>query len=124
VARLWEYGSNLNPNSTDAHILEPGTGTTGLPHIGVCEEAGGGGGGDDPPVRLRVEYLRRRTDPELSYVVEFASGLGAGDWQPAVGAETVTPVDASWERVVVEDTVTSETAASRFARVRLIRIQP
>ena len=36
-----------------------------------------------------------------------------------VNAPTVTPIDANWERVIVDDNVTNGDQAIRFGRVRV-----
>jgi surface-anchored protein len=68
--------------------------------------------------RFTVEFLRRKssTNPQITYIPEFSSTLVPGDWQ-ATGTATVTPVDATWERVKVTDALPVE--GRRYARVRV-----
>ena len=73
--------------------------------------------------RLRIEYLRRKASslPGISYEVEFGSSLEGGGpdgWLPATATESVSPVDASWERVTIED-VAGEGLPMRFGRLRI-----
>ncbi|MDA0338625.1 MAG: choice-of-anchor D domain-containing protein, partial [Proteobacteria bacterium] len=100
---LEEYGFNLDPNLNNFHFLTPGSGTSGLPSIVLDEDAGAPGN-----YRLRVEYLRRRGDVNLFYTVKFNTDL-TGPWTSATGPETVTVIDETWERVVVEDSESTGT---------------
>ena len=58
--------------------------------------------------------------PDVLYQVQFCAHLspaGSPDgWTASTATETVTPIDAEWERVVVEDQPPPG-AASRFGRV-------
>lgn len=112
---LTEYAFNLDPLGRDSSTLTPSTGTKGLPFVSLT--------GNDPDRHLRVEYVRRKasTNPDLSYAVEFGTDL-AQVWVEQGGAETVTALDATWERVVVEDTVTTGSASRRFGRVRVTAV--
>jgi hypothetical protein len=102
---LVEYAFNLDPTRDDALPMTPGTGTNGLPCWALSMPAG-----------LTVEYLRRTQPVDLTYTVQFSNDLLAG-WVDAVSAESVTPIDANWERVVVDDHILIEQAGSRFGRV-------
>jgi len=69
-----------------------------------------------------IEFLRRRGDTGLTYTPEACSALTAGGpdgWQPMTAEETVVPIDADWERVIVEDSVTVGTHPRRFLRLRI-----
>ncbi|MEO7318019.1 MAG: hypothetical protein ABIZ56_03410, partial [Chthoniobacteraceae bacterium] len=101
-----EFASNLNPNAPDATRLVPGTGTSGLPSVRIV--------GTGNARHLQVEFIRRTNFP-LTYRVDFADTVGA--WSPAVGVPVVTPINAQFERVVVDDTVTILTNPRRFGRV-------
>ena len=92
--------------------LVPGIGQAGLPHVCV----------DPATRRLRVEFVRRKwaANPGVSYEVQFSSDLVG--FVPEGAAVQITPIDSVWERVVWEDIVSAEQAASRFVRVRLIEI--
>lgn len=119
ITLLEEYAFNLVPTADDYHILTPGTGTSGMPHIDLAED-----GGTPGQFRLRVEYLRRRGDVNLTYTVQFASGLDAVDWMSSGGGETVTHLDSTWERVVVEDSMTTADEDGRFGRIELNHVAP
>ena len=116
VPGVIEYASNLNPKVAGPPIrLIPGAGSTaGLPAIGLITDGQG-------QKRLRLEYLRKIGD-DLTYTPQFASALGLGDWVNA-GPPTVTPVNAQWERCVVEDSVAMAQAPRRFGRVA-VRYSP
>ena len=111
ISGMIEYAFNLKPRLAGPPLrLVPGGGSTaGLPAIGLVANAQG-------QRHLRLEYLRR-VRGGLIYTPQFASGLNAGDWAPAANSVTVTPIDADWERCVVEDTQTTSAAARRFGRV-------
>ena len=68
--------------------------------------------------KLRMEFVRRKADtqPGLTYVAEFSSDLAA--WTDLTAAATVTSIDATWERVVVDDSPPPD-AGIRFGRVRV-----
>jgi len=73
-------------------------------------------------MRLRIEYIRATAaaNPGLAYEPQFSSTLvdsGDGSWLAAVGSESVTPIDANWERVVIEDEFGGGT--HRFGRVKV-----
>ena len=108
VEALEEYAFNLLPDRPDYHGLERQSGTSGLPYLGLIEDGGA--------YRLVVEYLRRK-DESINYTVEFSNDLE--NWIPAAGVEEVTDLGDYWERVVIEDTVTSVQEPRRFARVRV-----
>ena len=90
--------------------------TAGLPAIDLVDDGQGG-------CRLRIEYLRR-LGANLSYTPEFASGLDPADWAPATLSITATPIDAAWERCVVEDTLSTAEAPCRYARVAVTWLEP
>lgn len=114
VPLLAEYGFNLDPVSTDFHTLSSGNGLSGMPRITFEWDP-------DLPTqgRLVVEYLRRRGDPLLSYLVEFSDSVADLDWETSTEIGTVQIIDDTWERVVVRDDTTSASAINRFGRVRL-----
>ena len=119
IANMVKYAFNMDPTlaATGAgRVLTPGTGTSGIPYIGI-ETSGG--------LRLRVEYVRRRNATDLLYQVQFCTSLtatGAPDgWATSTATETITPIDADWERVVVEDQPTPG-VTRRFGRVRVTQL--
>lgn len=105
-----EYAFNLNPKVANPPLaLTAGVGSTaGLPAVTVV------GGPVDG--RLRVEYIRR-IGGFLTYTPQFGTSLA--DWQNASETITVTPIDANWERCVVEDELGLPANKKRFARVML-----
>lgn len=106
ISLLEEYAYNLDPTAFDVGTIKPGTGDSGLPLIRLV--------GD----RLRIEYLRRRDDPRLEYRAEFGGSLPSG-FGEATGTETVTRVNANFDRVIINDAATILTAPRRFGRVVL-----
>ena len=67
-------------------------------------------------VHLTIEFVRRK-NAGLTYTVQFANAPGAANWQAAVNAPIVTPIDATWERVVVDDAATTGANTTRSGRV-------
>ena len=119
IANLLKCAFNMDPTlaATGAdRVLTPGTGTSGLPYLGLATSGS---------QRLRVEYIRRRNATDLLYQVQFCSRLDAtgspDDWAEATAPETVKPIDAEWERVVVKDQPPAG-AAARFVRVLVRRL--
>ena len=107
---LAEWAFNLNPTRPDIAALAPGTGTAGLPSIRLT--------GSGNAQHLTVEFVRRR-NAGLTYTVQFANTPAGASFLSAVNAPTVTPIDANWERVIVEDNVTIGDQAIRFGRMRV-----
>ena len=89
-------------------MLVPDTGTSGLP-VAYLTQIGAS-------VHLTIEFVRRK-NAGLTYTVQFANAPGAANWQAAVNAPIVTPIDATWERVVVDDAATVGANTTRFGRV-------
>jgi sugar lactone lactonase YvrE len=113
LINLLEYAFNLEPQMADFSYVNP-LGGSGLPVVRLVESLG--------TRELRMEYIRRRatSNPGISYVAEFSSNLSNDatlGWKAATGTPTVTPIDDTWERVVVRD-VTG--GANRFGRVRVV----
>ena len=96
---------NLNPKSPSLATLQPGTGTSGMPY--VARNAGG---------TLTIEFIRRRAAaaPGITYAAEFTSDLTA-PWTVAT-AETVNPIDSTFERVTVTDPAP---APNRHTRIKV-----
>lgn len=116
IPNLIEYASGLDPWEAIPTVIAPGSGTRGLPHISVTGAKGS--------EKLRLEYVRRTASslPGIVYQPQFSDNLlqaGAGSWQAATGSQAITPIDASWERVVIEDTVAG--AGKRFGRVKVTK---
>ena len=112
IELLLEYAFNLNPTSADFKILDAGNGTYGLPVIDLIPSGA--------ELALQIEYIRRKasTNPQISYFSEFSSNLVGGEWEVQT-VETVTSIDADWERVVVTDSTNSSIENQRFGRVRV-----
>ena len=101
VSLLEEYAYNLDPTVADHHLVTPGSGTSGLPNIRIVDG------------RLRIEFLRRRGDPDLGYFPEFGSSPRDEDMSAPTEPEQVTPINSQWERVVVEDSAVISGGGSR-----------
>ena len=108
VPNLLKYAFNLNAKGADFTIMTA-AGVKGLPLVQRDQQG-----------RLTVTFVRRRaaTFPAVSYTVQFSAGLTSDTFAENPAATTSTPVaiDATWERVVVTDSVT---AAPRFVRVQV-----
>lgn len=114
VTLLEEYAFNLDPTVKDRAVLITGSGTSGLPLIQLVRE------GDHS--RLRSEFIRRRSDPELHYVVEYGSDLSGtppAGFATATESELVIDIDENFQRVIVNDSETSQTHDRRFGRVKV-----
>lgn len=120
TANLLKYAFNLI-GSGPGQVLTLGTphsptltpeGSVGLPLIELTAS---------PSPALRLTYVRRKatTSPGITYTVEFASDLAAPTpWAANASAtETVTSLDATWERVTVTDSLAA--SPHRFARLRV-----
>ncbi len=105
ISNLLKYLFGLDPNQQygDDRYLVPGTGTHGLPSVTVL-----------PEPRLKVEYIRRRHAPDLTYSVLFSSDLTA--WEDSGGTPVVTVIDNDWERVVVVDASSAGPFTVRFGK--------
>jgi hypothetical protein len=103
-----EFAFNMNPLRTDG-ALATGSGTSGLP---IARMTGSG-----PTRRLQLEFIRRKaaTGSGLTYEAQFGSDLATFTTAPT--ADSVTSIDATWERVVISDPVMG--AGQRFGRVKL-----
>jgi hypothetical protein len=117
VPNLFKYAFNMigsgpgqaaaltTPNSRSVGA----SGTAGLPFVNT-----------DANGRLTVTYIRRKPAPApgITYAVEFSSDLINGPWAANASAtESVTTIDATFERVTVTDSVTG--ATTRFVRVKV-----
>lgn len=90
VPNLLKYAFNLDGSKPDCRVMAAG-GNAGLPLFSLTGETGA--------QVLRLEYLRR-IDSGLIY--RPLVSITPRDGELMGGSETVTPVDASWERVVRE----------------------
>lgn len=87
--------------------LVPTTGTVGLP---VVIFTGGAS------LVIRYEFIRRKNSG-LTYTPQQSSTLTAGSWQAMTGTTTVTLMNATWERVVIEPPWQT---GSRLLRVQVV----
>jgi hypothetical protein len=108
VANLLKYAFNMNAAGVDVRTLVPGTGTAGLPVVRYIS-------GTSPVIRY--EFIRRKNSG-LTYTPRQSSGLTTGSWQAATGTNTVTQMDATWERVVIEQPYSVGTAR-RFLQMQV-----
>lgn len=104
MLNLLSYAFDLNPH-------QPRLSAGSLPLVELT--------GTGAARKLRLTYLRRKaaTNSGLTYLPQFSSGT-SGVWETVTGG-TATSVNSTFERVVVEDTVTVGTEARRFARVKV-----
>ena len=121
IPNLLEFAFNLDPTFAEPAIMIAGTGVRGLPLIQL-EPVG------DADFRLTVEYVRRTvaSGSGITYAVQFTSSLApvAADWQ-TTETESVTSINARWDRVKVTDTVSLGSGSpTRFARVAVTPAPP
>ncbi len=108
VANLLKYAFNLNGAASDVRRLTPGTGSAGLPAI---SRAGSGA-----TSKLIVEFLRRRNSG-LVYTPQRSTTLAA--FTPLTGTPSVSTIDGTWERVVVEEPLGIHPPEKLFASVKV-----
>lgn len=116
LSRLHEYAFNLSPLVKerdpiyDPEAPVPAGGPSGGPRITLAEKEG---------QRMRIEFVRRRADsnPATHYIPEAASGPEG--WEDLTAYQEVTPIDETWEKVVVYDPVSVQDRADRVVRVRV-----
>jgi len=106
VPNLLKYAFNMDGSGPDAQSLVQTTGTAGLPSLTQS--------GSDTKVVLHLEYLRRKFSG-LIYTPEQSTTLDA--WMPVTATETVTDIDAEWERVAIDCPYDSTTIAASFLTV-------
>lgn len=112
LKNLLEYAFNLPPKQSGAPVSAPASGTSGLPSIRTI--------GTQPVLRLEYIRLKAAANPGITYQPQISSTLGdtgPGAWEPLVGNETVHSIDDMWERVIIEQAVS--TGPRHFARVRV-----
>jgi hypothetical protein len=102
---LLRFAFNLTADEAERY-LAPGE-TSGYPRIYL----------DPASDRLSVEFVRRKasTNPGISYQVEFSANLLS--WTTNAIPISTTSIDGIWERVCVEDTLSTGQAEARFCRV-------
>ena len=109
IPNLAKYAFNMQSSDGITHV-QPGTGNRGLPTTTV----------NPATQRLRVEFVRRTASstPGVSYQVEFCSDLSS--FAPAGSQVQVNAIDANFERVTWEDSVSLNDVPARFARVKIV----
>ena len=106
VKNLTKFAFNMNAAKPDTSTLSVGgNGTSGLPGTAVV-------GGV-----LRLEFLRRKDNPGITYTPQFSSSMGTSTWDDAVVTNPPVFIDAIWERVVIDDP--AALPGKRFGRVRV-----
>ena len=107
VENLLKYAFNMNAAGPDVSVLAS-SGSSGLPQITVDSS------GAEPV--LKVAFLRRKGSG-LIYTPQRSDTLGS--FVPMTETQTVTSIDAQWERVTVQEPAPPATAPSAFVRVQV-----
>jgi hypothetical protein len=108
VVNLLKYAFNLDGAASDVRLLTPGTGSAGLPAISRT--------GSGPTSKLVVEFLRRRNSG-LIYTPQRSATLAA--FTPLTATPSVSIIDGTWERVVVEEPLGITPPEKLFALVKV-----
>lgn len=106
TANLLKYAFNLPAQTPGAPILQPGTGTAGLPFVSLSTTPSS--------ASLHVEFVRRRNST-LVYTPQWGTTLDV--FLPMTAPPTVITIDADWERVIVEESLGRPPLLQAFARV-------
>ena len=112
ILNLLEFAFNLPPWASDLHQVTPGSGVEGLPRITVIQVGG--------QSRLRFEYVIRHNGG-ITYLPQASDAMaaaGPGSWESLTGIPVITPINAEWDRVVVED-VAGTGHPNRVGRVKV-----
>lgn len=113
ISLLAEYGFNLDPTRANVSSITPGgSDTGGLPSIRVVND------------RLEIQFIRRLTDPDLSYDPQFSNSPVAASFVSGTDTIVVTPINDEFERATILDAETTATEAKRFGRVNVILTDP
>lgn len=110
VCNLLKYALNLQADRPDFTRMKP-HGTKGTPLIDT-----------DALGRITLTFVRRlaATAPGISYEVLFSDDLAS--WRPNPSAQVaIAPIDETFERMVVTDSIVPEERARRFARLQVSR---
>lgn len=110
LPNLLKYAFFMDGSRADRSSLVPGTGVSGLPVFNIT--------GADGAQLLRVEFIRRK-DSGLTYSPRISTSLSTGSFQPMVGTESITGIDAERERVVIEQPIDPETVPHCFGVVEV-----
>jgi hypothetical protein len=109
TVNLLECAFNLNPLISGNQILIADTGTSGLPLIRRTES----------PPTFSIQFLRRKTSSNSGFTYNpQSSSVLNGTWSAFTGTETVQSINATWERVTVEESVSLQ--QKRFGRVKVV----
>ncbi len=108
VPNLLKYAFNMPLTGPNVSGLAPGTGNSGLPAI-TAPNTG------SPPESIRVEFIRRRNSGLIYTPLYSINGLS--NFIPMTAAETVTTIDANWERVVVTQPLGLPLPTTTFSQV-------
>ena len=112
LLNLLEFAFNLPPLASDFHKLTPGSGMDGLPRITVVQVGG--------QPRLRFESVRRHHGG-ITYLPQASDAMtasGSDSCELLTGIPVITPINADWDRVVVED-VAGTGSRNRLGRVKV-----
>jgi surface-anchored protein len=109
LVNLVEYALNTSPAIADRSPMEPSTGAQGSPAVFVDNN------------RLTIEFVRRRseTNPQIRYRAVFSDSLKPENVWKESGTTSISPIDSSWERIKVVDSISLNSANARFARVEI-----
>lgn len=108
VSNILKYAFNLDPKrqlTENEKHMAPNTGISGLPHISFSRQA--------DSITSHVEFVRRKRG-DLNYQLQVSENLV--DWQTVTQNPTLTDIDSTWERVVIEDVVLAQTIKKRYFR--------
>mgnify|MGYP003576047179 CR=1 FL=1 len=98
ITNLEKYAFNISPlvsSQGEARHMMPGVGKGGLPAHDVQQT------GEDR--RLLLEFVRRKTAPDLTYLPRFSNDFS--NWSILPESLTVTSIDDDWERVVAQSPI-------------------
>jgi hypothetical protein len=93
VENILKYAFNMNGGGADHSRLVFGSGTAGLPALGITSV--------EAEQTARFEFLRRKRGT-VNYIPLQSSDLSEGSWVPASENEMVSHIDIEWERVAIE----------------------
>ena len=114
---LAEFAFNLNPKSADADQMVSG-GTNGLPRVWYEQR------GASPDWWLNAEFVRRISPANngLTYSLEGVSNVAGALNELTDASPQVTPIDGSWERVLLDANV--GTVPMHFGTLRVEYVAP
>ena len=110
LVNLLERAFNLDPTQCGVPVLTPGTGTSGLPAIGLS--------GTGATSMLRVEFLRRKNSG-LIYIPKRSSTLAIDSFVPMSATLVVASINEIWERVIIQEPADPDVTPRMFATVEV-----